>query len=179
MNNSLTSQLETLIAPEVQKLGYELLDLEYQKEAGGFILRLFIDHTDGGQAITFDDCVKVDHGLDSLFEAPAFTTVLSGAFTLEVSSPGIDRPIKKPSDFERFAGKKALIKTFRPLTLEEMGNPKYFEHHQKQKNFSGTLRNLSGESVELETDKQIFKIPLALIAKANLDISSQLVADTD
>jgi ribosome maturation factor RimP len=175
--NSLVSRLETLIAPQVVALGYELLDLEYQVKSahGGPVLRIFIENP-SGKAISYEDCVKVDHGLDALFETPDFEAVLAATFTLEVSSPGIDRPLKKAADFERFSGKRALIHTFRALSLEEMGNEKYFEHHKKQKNFIGILRGIAGDSVELETDRQRFRIPFALISKANLDISSELTA---
>ena len=84
-----------------------------------------------------------------------------------------------PSDFQKYAGKKVQVKTYRPLTLEEMGNGQYFEHHQKQKNFFGILHGYVGDSVELETDNQRFKIPFALITKANLDIASQLDEEQD
>lgn len=167
-----------MVAPEVKRLGYELLNLEYlpRTNQGGAVIRLFIESTEG-KGISFQDCVTVDHGLDTLFESSAFEELLSDTFTLEVSSPGLDRPLKKPSDFQRFAGKRVQIKTFRPLTESEMGNGKYFEHHQKQKNFFGILHGYAGDSVELETDNERFKIPYALITKANLDIASQLSVD--
>jgi len=176
--SSLASRLEEMLSPEVRKLGYELLDLEYlpRTRDGGPVMRLFIDHTEpaGKAGITFEDCVKVDHGLDALFESADFESLLSETFTLEVSSPGLDRPLKKPSDFQKYAGKRVQLKTFRPLTAEEMGNSKYFEHHQKQKNFFGVLDGYAGDSVELETDNERFKVPFALITKANLDVASQL-----
>ena len=174
-SKSLASRLEEMLAPEVRKLGYELLDLEYlpRTREGGPVMRLFIDSSEG-KGISFDDCAAVDHGLDPIFESPIFEEILPESFTLEVSSPGLDRPLKKPSDFVKHAGKKVEVKTYRPLTLEEMGNSKYFEHHQKQKNFAGVLHGYSGDSVELETDKERFKIPFALITKANLDVASQL-----
>lgn len=177
-SNSLTGRLESLIAPQVKSLGYELLDLEYQPRTahGGGLLRVFIESLDG-HPISFEDCAAVDHGLDALFESPDFEVVLEETFTLEVSSPGIDRPLKKPSDFSQHAGKKVQVKTFRPLTVEEMANSKYFEHHQKQKNFFGILRGLAGESIEIETDNQRFKIPFALITKAHLDLTSDLSVD--
>lgn len=176
--NSLVSRLEAILAPTVQELGYELLDVEYQTNSvnGGPVLRLFIENPSGA-LITFEDCMKVDHGVDPLIESPEFETVLASAFTLEVSSPGLDRPLKKPADFQRYEGKRAEIKTFRPLTSDEMGNEKYFEHHQKQKNFIGILRGFSNECVEFEADNLRFKIPFALVAKANLDISSNLSVD--
>ncbi|MGZ3657183.1 MAG: ribosome maturation factor RimP [Bdellovibrionota bacterium] len=164
-----------MVAPEVKRLGYELLDLEYlpRTNLGGPVMRLFIDNPQG-KGITFEDCVNVDHGLDPLFESPDFEQLLAETFTLEVSSPGLDRPLKKPSDFQKYAGKKVEVKTYRPITLEEMGNAKYFEHHQKQKNFFGILHGYAGDSVELETDNERFKIPFALITKANLDLAGQL-----
>jgi len=176
--NSLANLLEDKIAPEVRRLGYDLLDLEYSPRTnqGGAVIRLFIE-SPVGKGISFDDCVKVDHGLDPLFESPAFEEVLAETFTLEVSSPGLDRPLRKPTDFQKFVGKRAQIKTFRPLTENEMGNAKYFEHHQKQKNFFGILHGYAGDSVELETDNMRFKIPYSLITKANLDISSQLAVE--
>jgi ribosome maturation factor RimP len=173
--NSLVSRLEEMLAPEVRKLGYELLELEYlpRTRDGGPVMRLFIDSPEG-KGISFEDCVTVDHGLDPIFESPSFEELLAETFTLEVSSPGIDRPLRKPSDFQKYAGKKVQVKTYRPLSLEEMGNGKYFEHHQKQKNFFGILHGYAGDSVELETDNERFRIPFALITKAHLDVTSQL-----
>lgn len=173
--NSLASRLEEMLTPEVKKLGYELLDLEYlpRTNQGGAVIRLFIENPTGN-GISFEDCVAVDHGLDPVFESPTFEELLADTFTLEVSSPGLDRPLKKPSDFVKYVGKRAEIKTYRPLTAEEMGNGKYYEHHQKQKNFFGILHGYAGDSVELETDNERFRIPFALITKANLDVASRL-----
>ncbi len=179
-SNSLANRLEEMVSSEVKRLGYELLDLEYAPKSpqSGPVIRLFIEKCEGS-GITFEDCVTVDHGLDSLFESPDFEAILPETFTLEVSSPGLDRPLKKPSDFIKFAGKRVQIKTYRPLSLEEMGNDKYFEHHQKQKNFFGILHGYSGDSVEMETDNERFKIPFALITKANLDVASQLSVNAE
>lgn len=175
--NTKAGQIENLLAPHVKNLGYDLIDVEFQPGApGGSILRLFID-SPKGTGVTHSDCVAVDHGLDTVFESAEFETVLSSTFVLEVSSPGLDRPLKKPADFEKYRGSKAMIKTFRPLTEEEMGNSNYFTHHQKQKNFGGVLKGFSQDSVEMETDKETFKIPLAAIAKANLDIASGIDVD--
>jgi ribosome maturation factor RimP len=176
-NNSLVSRIENLVSPVVRGLGYELLDLEYTPRGPqGPLLRLFIENP-SGEPISFDDCVAVDNGLDSLFESPEFEAVLADTFTLEVSSPGLDRPLKKPSDFLKYAGQRAEVKTYRPLTETEMGNGKYFTHHQKQKNFFGILRGYAGDSVELEADNERIKIPFALITKANLDVASQISAE--
>ena len=175
---SLASRIEALVSPQVRSLGYELLDLEYQARSpqGGALLRLFIENP-AGKPISFEDCVAVDHGLDTLFESPDFEAVLADTFTLEVSSPGLDRPLKKPSDFLKYVGQRVQVKTYRPLTEAEMGNSKYFEHHQKQKNFFGILHGYAGDSVELEADNERISIPFALVTKANLDVASQLSVD--
>lgn len=168
--NSLVSKIELLLIPKVEELGYELLDVEYlpNTNVGGPVLRLFIENPKG-LPVGFEDCTTVDHGLDPVFESLEFDQLLPKGFTLEVSSPGVDRPLKKTSDFERYKGKYAMIKTYRALTLEDLGNAKYFEHHQKQKNFSGILLGYEKEAVLLEVDKEKIRIPFALIAKANLD----------
>jgi ribosome maturation factor RimP len=178
MAQSATQKLELLLAPHVRALGYDLLDLDYAPRSahGGAMLRLFIENPSGAP-ILFEDCAKVDRGLDSVIEGEEFGAFLSDSFTLEVSSPGLDRPLKLPSDFQKFAGQAAQVKTFRPLTKEEMGNEKYFEHHQKQKNFVGVIRGFNGDAVEMETDKLTYRVPFALITKANLDVSSKLIVD--
>ena len=178
--SSLVSKIESLIAPTVRSLGYELLDLEYQPKSagGGPLLRLFIENPNGAP-ISVDDCSAVDHGLDPVIESPELDSLLPNGFSLEVSSPGIDRPLKKRGDYERFAGSQVHIHTFRPLTVEEMGNAKYFENHKKQKNFFGVLQGIQEEAVSLEADNARITIPIALIAKANLDVARNLTAEND
>lgn len=174
-SNQRIQSIEQLVSPYVQKLGYELVDLEYipKSSHGSATLRVFIDSL-SGKPISFDDCVAVDHGLDEIFTSPEFEQLVPEGFTLEVSSPGIDRPLKKAEDFIRFVGSTVLIKTVRALSLEEMGNATYFEHHKKQKNFYGTLLSFTQEAIELETDGQRFFIPFSLVTKAQLDVSSGL-----
>lgn len=176
--NSLESKIEALLTPTITALGYDLIDVEYESKssAGGAVLRLFIDNQNG-TPVSFDDCVRVDQGVDPVIASPEFDAVVPQGFALEVSSPGLDRPLRNAADFTRYAGERVLIKTYRPLSLEEIGNAEYFEHHQKQKNFFGILRGLSGDAVQMETDKQAFRIPFALIAKANLDVSSRLAVE--
>lgn len=182
---SLAVRLEALIAPQVRALGYDLLELEFLSKTpiGGPMIRLFIDHPGADPLdpnavkIGLEDCVKVDHGLDAFFESAEFTSVYPSNFTLEVSSPGLDRPLKELPDFEKFKTQRAVINTYRPVTLEEMGNPDYFKHHQKQKNFLGVLLGIEGDRVVLEADKARITIPHALIAKAHLDIASTIAVD--
>lgn len=174
--STLEQKLEALIAPSVRSLGYELINVEYQARSpvGGPLIRLFIDFPEnsGEKHIGLNDCTAVDHGLDSLFEQSEFDVLMPKGFTLEVSSPGLDRPLKKASDYEKFTGKKAVVKTYRALTEEELANSAYFVHHKKQKNFIGTLKGMKGEAVLMESDNALIQIPLAMISKANLDLAS-------
>ena len=176
--SSLVNKIESILGPKVHELGYELLELEYQPKSqnGGPVLRLFVE-SQSGTPISLEDCVTVDHGLDPVIESPEFDQLLPQGFSLEVSSPGVDRPLRKPSDFERFTGHWAQIHTFRPLTEAEMGNAKYFANHQKQKNFFGVLQGITEGAVILEADNARINIPFALISKANLDVSRKLAAE--
>lgn len=142
---ALASELATNIA---EPYGLEVVDAEYVKEQGGFVLRVFIDK-DGG--VTLDDCQMVSEVLsDRLDEIDP----IPGSYSLEVSSPGLDRPLKKPSDYERFAGRQVKLKTYAPI--------------DGRKNWKGALIGLEGDAVRVEVDGEEFVVPLKMIARANL-----------
>src|SRR5262249_7891254 len=123
---------------------------------------------DGSRRVGLDDCVTVNKAVDELFES---TTLLEGHYTLEVSSPGVERPLRKPQDFKRFTGKKARVHTFRPLEATEVENDTYLTTHKRQKNFVGILDGISssGLKVQLNVDGEAVAIPLELISKAHLE----------
>lgn len=168
---ALQQEVETLIHP----LGYEVVALELST-AGGRSLRLSIDYLENEtlsdqlelKRIGLDDCVVVNRAVDELLEN---TPLLTGAYNLEVSSPGVERPLRKASDYKRFAGQKARIHTFRPLTAEELKNAPYWEKNKRQKNFLGVLQGLSedGAMICLFIDKQPVTIPLDLVSKSHLE----------
>ncbi|MBI3544247.1 MAG: ribosome maturation factor RimP [Deltaproteobacteria bacterium] len=161
----LAGEAQNILTP----LGYEVVALE-QSTAGGRIFTLFIDflnNADQSRRVGLEDCVAANRAVDDLFEA---TELLSGNYTLEVSSPGVERPLRKPEDYDRFAGKKVKLHTFRPLDKEETENPRYWETHKKQKNFIGRLDGLAVDKVKLTIDGEAVKVPLALISKAHLEI---------
>ncbi|MDY0012758.1 MAG: ribosome maturation factor RimP [Rhodocyclaceae bacterium] len=133
-----------LIEKVVTGLGYELVDFETSPRAR--LLRVFIDVPQG---ITVDDCATVSNQLTRLFEVEGVDYD-----RLEVSSPGLDRPLKKESDFERFAGQEVMVRLLVPL-----GN---------QRNFNGVLVGLKEGVVTLQTAKGEVNIPLAEIEKARL-----------
>lgn len=187
-------QLSQFLSPLLEEMGYELVHLEVQNHRQK-TLRVYIDRlapgAEGETAIGIEDCVVVtkalDAPLDSFFER---TKIFSGTYELEVSSPGVDRPLRKERDYEKFCGREVRIHTFRPLTGEEASNRKFSERHPKQKTFYGQIQGLDSGNVllkmlpETATKKKGAKvsskpkaedpeskitIPLSLISKANLE----------
>ncbi|OFZ82332.1 MAG: hypothetical protein A2583_15475 [Bdellovibrionales bacterium RIFOXYD1_FULL_53_11] len=156
---SVQEKISTLVEPLLATLGYELVHVEFQSGRGS-ILRIFIASTQG---ITVEDCAKASRAIEEPLRG-------IGEFELEVSSPGIFRPLHKKSDYEKFAGKRARIHTFRPLAGTECDNPGYLSKNRKQKNFIGTLKGLSGTAILMDVSgKHSIKIPFELVAKANLE----------
>jgi ribosome maturation factor RimP len=136
--------------PILQSQGLELVDLEYRREAKGWVLRLYIDRQGG---VTVGDCAEVSGELGAILEV---RDLIPNPYVLEVSSPGLTRSIKKPEDFKKFRNHLVKVKTFEPI--------------EGRRNFKGILLGLEGEKVRLEMNGQFFEIPLQGIAKANLEI---------
>src|SRR5437016_1855439 len=109
-------QLNALVEPVAAGLGYELIELEWKHEAGHWVLRLFIDRPGGlmavGEGISVEDCSKVSHAISAELDVE---DILHVPYHLEVSSPGLDRPLKRESDFARFVGKQAKVRTRHPI----------------------------------------------------------------
>ena len=136
--------LQGLLENTLAGLGYELVDLE--RSAKGGLLRVFIDKPGG---IMVEDCALVSNHLSRLF------TVENVAYDrLEVSSPGLDRPLRTEKDFARFAGQKAKLKLRVPL--------------EGQRNFVGVLRGSESGKVSLEVEGQLLKLDLGNVDKARL-----------
>jgi len=149
------SRVTGLAGPILSSLGLELVDIEYKREGRAMVLRLFIDREGG---ITLDDCATVSRELAEILEVEDF---ISAQYTLEVSSPGLNRPLKKAADYERYRGRLIRIKTFE-LLPDDAGNPR--------KTFLGDLLGLDGGIVRVKlTEGQTAGIPLEKIAKANLE----------
>lgn len=140
IQDQLITQISTLLEP----LGYEVVHLEVHTHRQK-VLRLFIDHLSANLgAIGIEDCATVSRALNEpLDQMPDVDHLFHGSpYELEVSSPGVDRPLRQAKDFTRFAGKEARIHTFRPLSVEEIENPDHLKNHPKQKNFLGVLKGL-------------------------------------
>jgi ribosome maturation factor RimP len=149
-SEKLLQEVREVVEPILQSQGYELVDLEYQRESRGWVLRIYMDREGG---ITLDDCTGVSHEVGAVLEVK---DVIPNAYILEVSSPGLTRPLKKPEDYRRFRDQLVKIKLFQPL--------------DGRKNFKGKLLGLEDETVRVEADGKVFAIPLPSIAKANLEI---------
>jgi ribosome maturation factor RimP len=155
VQTDLVSRMTELAEPLAVSLGMELVDIEYKREGRAMVLRLFVDREGG---VTLDDCAKVSRELSEILDVEDF---IEGDYTLEVSSPGLNRPLKKPADYERYRGRSVKIKTF-DLIPDDAGNPR--------KTFVGELLGLDNKVVRLKLNEgQTAGIPLDKVAKANLE----------
>ncbi len=131
--------------------GLELVDVEFRREAPGWVLRLYLDRPEG--AVTLDDCQRVSEELGDHLDV---ADLIDHPYHLEVSSPGLDRPLTRDADFVRFAGREARISTREPL--------------EGRKSFRGRLAGLDGDRVLLDTPEgPRVAIPRAVIQKARLE----------
>lgn len=147
--------VKAIALPILDSMGVELVDIEFGMVGRDAVLRLFIDK-DGG--ITLDDCADVSRQLSLILDVDE---VISVNYTLEVSSPGLDRPLKKQADYDRFAGRLIKVRTYEPLP-DDKGN--------KRKTFLGKLDGLVDGVVKMTlTEGQTASIPLERVAKANLE----------
>lgn len=145
---------EALVSPILQKYQYELVDVEFVKEAGSWHLRVYVDKEGG---ITIDDLTTVNHELSDQMDKEDF---ISESYILEVSSPGLLRPFKKPKDYLRNIGEDVEMKLFSPVTWEEKGK-KYSD-----KEFVGILKEYREEdgTIVLAMDDREMEVQVKDIA---------------
>ena len=136
--------------PLIAENGMELIDVEYVKEGAEWYLRLFLDK-EGDEGIDLDDCELISRKFSDILEN---NDPISQAYRLEVSSPGIERPLKRTKDFQRFQGEKVQVKTFSEV--------------EGKKQFIGILQETTEETVTLDVDGTSIAIPRKQIGKANL-----------
>ncbi|PLX84743.1 MAG: ribosome maturation factor [Desulfuromonas sp.] len=157
--STLLDQIHTLIGPVLEEMGLELVDLEYKHEGRDWFLRIFIDKEGG---VNLDDCADASREVGTLLEVE---DPIRTAYRLEVSSPGLERPLKRPRDYERFNGKLVKVKTFEKCDPDGRG--------YERKTFVGTLLGLDQGQVRIEqVDKKggVAAFPLESIAQANLEM---------
>jgi ribosome maturation factor RimP len=144
-------RVHSLAQPILVDRGLELVDVEFRRESRGWILRVYLDRPGG---VTLDDCQRVSEELGDHLDVE---DLIDHPYHLEVSSPGLDRPLTRESDFATFAGKAARISTQEAI--------------QGQRNFRGRLAGLAEGAVLLDLpDGRRIRIPRGLIAKARLEI---------
>jgi ribosome maturation factor RimP len=144
-----TEKLKEIVEPVVTGQGYELVDVEWKHEASAWILRVFID---GAGGVTLEDCARVSHTLSATLDV---SDAIPTTYNLEVSSPGLDRPLKKEADFRRALGQKAKIRTRHPIG-------------ESRRNFSGKLVAVDNGLVKIDVGDQVCDVPIADVEKANL-----------
>jgi len=141
--------LNELFEPVIESMGYELVGVEYVDTEGHNVVRVYIDHENG---INLDDCSKVSLQLGALLEVE---DPIVQAYDLEVSSPGLNRPLFKQQDYERFKGQKVKIK----MAVAQLG----------RKNYRGVLNGVTDQGcVDITVDNERFELPFHDIKKANL-----------
>jgi ribosome maturation factor RimP len=141
-------ELANLLEPTVERLGYELVDLEVRLGGKGGLVRLYIDKPDG---IDLDDCEKVSLAVSALLDVE---DPVPGNYNLEVSSPGLDRKLTKVEHFQRFAGETVKVQMRFPI--------------DGRRRFRGTLVSSDEENIVVEVDGESFSLPLKTIDTARL-----------
>ena len=137
------------LEPVLAEQGYELVEVEYVRQGPRWTLRLYIDKDAG---VTLDDCETASRVVSPQLDE---TDVIEGSYVLEVSSPGFDRPVRKPKDFERFAGERIRVKTLLPV--------------DGRRQFAGELKGFQDGLVTVDCDGTTYSIHIENLQKANLD----------
>ena len=137
-----------LFEPVVTGMGFELVEIEFNAHPKNKVLRLYIDKEDG---ILIEDCSEVSRQVSALIDVE---DPIDGFFNLEVSSPGLDRPLRKIEDYERFKGEMVKIKTSMP--------------QKGQRNFKGKIMGTEKDTVIIECEEKEVSLPIAAIEKARL-----------
>jgi ribosome maturation factor RimP len=153
MDRELIKNLWSIIEPIVEADGLELVEIEFKFESGRWILRTYID---GPTGINLDECEYISRQISAILD---LKDPIDKAYTLEVSSPGINRVLRKESDFNRFAGSRVKIRTSTKL--------------DGRRNFVGILKGVENNKVVLDVDGNRFEIDPDHIDKARLDLPQE------
>jgi len=138
-----------IVEPIVASQGMELVAVEYRRAAREWVLRIYIDKKGG---ISLDDCVLISHEVGTLLDVE---DLFQSPYTLEVSSPGLNRILQKERDFKRFKERSVRIRTHNAI--------------EKRRNFKGRLIGCTKGLIQIEVEGYVLHIPLSNVAKANLE----------
>ncbi|MGE0447996.1 MAG: ribosome maturation factor RimP [Vicinamibacterales bacterium] len=155
---SIVERVRAAAAQVAADYGLEVFDVQFRREAGGMILRVQIDRpgpaATAEESVSVEDCAHVSRDLSAMLDVD---DVVPSAYTLEVSSPGLDRPLRGRADFERFSGRRAKV------VVREAVDGQMF--------FRGTLAGVDTDAVLIEGEQgQRHRVPLALVTRANLEV---------
>lgn len=155
---TVVDQVRVIAARVAAARGLEIFDVQYRREAGGMMLRVQLDRpgpaATADESVGVDDCAEVSRELSTILDVE---DVVPGAYVLEVSSPGLDRPLRDVADFRRFAGRRAKIVMSRSVDGQSF--------------FKGRLDGIHGDAVVIEADDgRRHEVPLALITRAHLEV---------
>lgn len=138
-NQEVIAKAEPLLEEALTEYAIEIVDIEYRKEHGSWVFRVYIDHEDG---VDHSRCQEASGVIGGILDKH---DLITHAYTLEVSSPGLDRVIKKERDFQRFSGKMVKLKTYEAI--------------DGQKNFKGVLKGIQEDNIILEVEGKSIPIP--------------------
>ena len=150
MSKEIIDRVRTVANPILSSEGMELVEIQYRREARGWVLRLYLDKEGG---VTLDDCTRASREVERSLDVEDF---IPSPYILEVSSPGLTRSLKDEKDFLRYCNRLIKVKTLNPI--------------ENRRQFMGKLLKISENRIEIETDGGVFQIPLSNVAKANLEI---------
>ena len=144
------SRVHSIAGSILSDEGMDLVEVEYRREARGWVLRLVMDKEGG---VTLDDCSRVSREVGRSLDVEDFILV---PYTLEVSSPGLDRPLKRREDFNKHRNRLISVKTIAPI--------------ENQRRFKGKLLGVSENGIEIDVERKVVQVLFANIEKANLEI---------
>jgi len=155
-------RLRTAAERVAASYGLEIFDLQFRREPIGMVLRVIVDRPGAAaqtaeEAVGIDDCRRVSDDLSALLDVEdELAAGLEGRYTLEVSSPGLDRPLRGEADYRRFTGRLAKIVTAEPV--------------DGQSHFEGRLTGVEGADVLVTEGRRVHRVPIAVIRRARLDV---------
>ena len=148
----MVDKIRSVVTGPIEGAGYELVEVEWKREPGGWVVRLFVDRPEGG--VSLEDCQRVSHTLSPVLD---MADVIPQAYNLEVSSPGLDRPLRTLEHFRRFRGHEAKVRLIAGV--------------DGRRNFSGTIVSVADDApprIVMEVDGKEYTLPLDDLDRANL-----------
>ena len=157
---SVEQKVSGLITDPLSAMGYELVRVLMLGKGGPATLQIMAEHADQKSPMTVDDCAAISRAVSEILDADE--NIVPGEYSLEVSSPGIDRPLVRAKDYSRFAGHLASVE----LTAPQDGG---------RKRFKGTINKIKDETIEFTVDNAAISVPMSAIAKAKLVLTDALI----